>query len=191
MKLAGLILAAGRSSRMGRDKALLPYGNATFLSSLVEVLRSRLDPVIVVLGHHAEEIRPAAAGARVVVNEGYDRGMLSSLQTGLRAMPEGTEAVAFTLVDHPGVSSSTLAQLIEAFETSGAPVAIPLYRGERGHPVIVSRGVMAELLALPSEGSPKEILRARYSEAVFVEVEDPAVVADIDRPEDLERLMRH
>ncbi|MEZ5395031.1 MAG: NTP transferase domain-containing protein [Bryobacterales bacterium] len=89
MKLAGVILAAGRSSRMGRDKALLPCGESTFLGSLVRTFRKRCDPVIVVLGHNAEQIRPAAEGAQVVVNEGYDRGMLSSLQPAC-APPAGT-----------------------------------------------------------------------------------------------------
>lgn len=188
MKPAGVILAAGRSSRMGRDKALLPYGETTFLGSLISVFQPCCEPVVVVLGHHADAMRPAAAGARVAVNEGYDRGMLSSLQTGLRALPEDLEAVAFTLVDHPGLRAETLARLIRVFEESGAPLVSPTYKGERGHPVIVGRAVMEELLALPAEASPKPVLRGRYPEAVFVEVDDPAVVADIDRPEDLDRL---
>jgi len=187
MKVAGVILAAGRSSRMGRDKALLAYAETTFLGSLVSVFEQCCEPVVVVLGHHAEAIRPAAGAARVAVNEDYDRGMLSSLQTGLRALPEDAEAVAFTLVDHPGLRVETLRRLIAAFEESGAPLASPTYGGERGHPVIVSREVADELLALPAGASPKPVLRGRYAEAVFVEVDDPAVVADIDTPEDLER----
>lgn len=188
MKIAGVILAAGRSSRMGRDKALLAYGETTFLGSLVSVFRQHCDPVVVVLGHHAEAIRPAAAGARIAVNEDYDRGMLSSLQTGLRALPEDVDAVAFMLVDHPGLRLETLRRLLAAFEESGAPLVSPTYRGERGHPVVIGRVVVEELLALPPDASPKPVLRGRYREAVFVDVDDPAVVADIDRPEDLRRL---
>ena len=188
MKPAGVILAAGRSSRMGRDKALLPCGDSTFLGSLVDVFECCCEPVLVVLGHNADRIRPAAGRALVVVNEDYDRGMLSSLQTGLRALPEDVQAVAFTLVDHPRLRLETLERLIETFEESEAPLVSPTYCGERGHPVVISRQVMEELLALPAEASPKPVLRGRYPEAVFVEVEDPAVVADIDRPEDLERL---
>jgi molybdenum cofactor cytidylyltransferase len=188
MKLAGVILAAGRSSRMGRDKALLPYGDSTFLASLVDVFLEQLDPVVVVLGHHAEEIRAAAAGARVVVNEDYDRGMLSSLQTGLRALPEDVDGAAFTLVDHPGLRKETLARLIETFGQSGAPLVLPTLRGERGHPAVIARALIAELLALPAEANPQPVLRSHYPRAAFVEVEDPAVAADIDRPEDMARL---
>ncbi len=190
MKLAGVILAAGRSSRMGRDKALLRWGETTFLGSLVSAFRLACDPVIVVLGHHAETIRPAARGARVVVNEGYDRGMLSSLQTGLRAVPDGAEAVVFTLVDHPGLRVETLSKLIAASQESDPPLVSPTYRGRRGHPVLIRRVVIDELLALPPDASPKPVLRGRYPQAVFVEVDDPAVVADIDRPEDLAELER-
>ena len=188
MKLGGVILAAGRSSRMGRDKALLPYRDSTFLASLVEVFRSRLDPVVVVLGHNAEQIRPAAAGAAVVINEGYDRGMLSSLQTGLRALPWDADGAVFTLVDHPGLKSATLDRLIETFEHSRASLVLPLYRGERGHPAVIGRALIGQLLTLPAGASPKPVLRGHYGGAVFVEVDDPAVVADIDSPGDLARL---
>ena len=189
MKLGGVILAAGRSSRMGRDKALLPHGDSTFLASLVEVFRRRLDPVVVVLGHNAEQIRPAAAGATVVVNEGYDRGMLSSLQTGLRALPWDIDGAVFTLVDHPGLRPATLDRLIEAFEKSRAGLVLPRFDGERGHPAVVSRAVMGQLLTLPADASAKPVLRAQYGGAVFVDVDDPAVIADIDRPEDLARVV--
>ena len=188
MKTAGVILAAGRSSRMGRDKALLPYGDSTFLGSLVSVFRQCCEPVVVVLGHHAEAIRPAAAGAQVVVNEDYDRGMLSSLQTGLRVLPEDVEAAAFTLVDHPGLKVETLERLMAASDASGALLTLPTYKGKRGHPALIRPKLIGELLALPAEASPKGVLRGRYSEAVFVEVDDSAVVADIDRPEELEKL---
>jgi CTP:molybdopterin cytidylyltransferase MocA len=173
---------------MGRDKALLPYHDSTFLASLVDVFLGPLCPVVVVLGHHADQLRAAAGGAQVVVNEDYDRGMLSSLQTGLRALPGDLDGVAFTLVDHPGLRVETLSRLVEAFEASGKPLVLPTYRGERGHPALIAPRLVEELLALPPDGSPKPVLRAYYSEAEFVAVEDPSVVADIDRPEDLARL---
>ncbi|MCB9385308.1 MAG: nucleotidyltransferase family protein [Bryobacterales bacterium] len=170
---------------MGRDKALLPWGDSTFLGSLVRTLRKRCDPVIVVLGHNAEQIRPAAEGAQVVVNEGYDRGMLSSLQTGLRAAGWDVDGVVFTLVDHPGLRPETLDKLVDAFESSGANLVLPLYYGERGHPAVISRAVLGQLLALPTDASAKRVLRAHYAAARFVNVDDPAVVADIDTPADL------
>src|SRR5262249_45391219 len=109
--LAGIILAAGASSRMGADKALLPYAGTTFLEHLVELLLPRVAPVIVVLGHHAERIRavlPAALGAEIVLNPDYRSGQLSSLQAGIRALPGGAEAALIILVDHPAIAPSTL-----------------------------------------------------------------------------------
>jgi molybdenum cofactor cytidylyltransferase len=187
VNLPGVILAAGRSSRMGRDKALLALGPTTLLGAAVDLFVSRLDPVVVVLGHHAGAIRVALPEddprLHVVVNEGYDRGMLSSLQTGLRAIPPESPGAVFTLVDHPAPRPETLDCLLAEFERTGAPLAIPVYRGERGHPVILARELIEELLALPPEASPKAPIRARYPRAAFVETDDPAVTADLDTPE--------
>jgi len=169
---------------MGSDKALLPLGDSTFLRTLIETFLTRLDPVVVVLGHHASEIRATVRTdprVRLVTNEDYDRGMLSSLQTGLRAV-EMDSGVVFTLVDHPGVRAETLAMVVEAFEEGVQTAAIPRYEGERGHPVAISPQLGAELLALPPDSSPKSVMRNAYSKARFVDVDDPAVVEDIDTP---------
>lgn len=190
MKPAGVILAAGLSSRMGRPKALLPFLQTTFLGSLVEAFTAVLDQTVVVLGCHAERIRPTLGdhpGLQVVVNADYELGMLSSLQAGLAMAPEGAPAV-FTLVDHPGLLRGSLERLIEISEQTQAPVVIPRFRGERGHPVVISASVASELRALPAEASPKDVIRAHRPATVFVDLDDPAVTLDIDRPEDLARL---
>ena len=193
MSLPGIILAAGRSSRMGSDKALLPYGDSTFIGSLIAAFRQVFSPVIVVLGHHAERISPAIPsepGIVVVVNEDYDVGMLSSLQTGLRALPDRSWGVVFTLVDHPGVRAETLRAIAEAMAESEPAVVIPRYRGERGHPVGVSRELIEELLALDPAASPQDAIRNRRDRTVFVDLDDPAVTADIDRPEEYAALRK-
>ncbi len=169
---------------MGRDKALLPYGDSTFLGTLIDTFLTRLDPVVVVLGHHAEQIRermPSDQRVRFVTNEDYGRGMLSSLQTGLREV-ETDSGVVFTLVDHPSLRAETLAKVADVFEERSPVAVIPRYEGERGHPVAISRPLAAELLALPAESSPKQVLRNAYPRARFVDVDDPAVVEDIDVP---------
>ena len=185
-KLPGVILAAGRSTRMGRDKALLPVGDSNFINTLAATFLELLDPVVVVLGHHAEKIRSSLdERVQVTVNEDYDRGMLSSLQTGLRAIPEDAPAAVFTLVDHPHLRSETLRTLLEHYD--GEPLAIPRYQGKRGHPVMVRRDVIEELLALDPDGSPKPVIRAHYPNALFLDLPDPAVTEDIDTPEDYSR----
>ena len=190
MKPVGVILAAGLSSRMGRPKALLPYQHTTFLGSLIESFTAVLDRTIVVLGCHAREIRPTLAerpGLDILINADYQLGMLSSLQAGLATAPPESP-VAFTLVDHPGLSARSLQSLCETFARAGAPVLIPRFQGKRGHPVLIAPAVAAELRALPVDASPKQVIRSHRADTVFVDLDDPAVTLDIDRPEDLRRL---
>jgi len=130
--IAGLVLAAGESSRMGRDKALLPYRGRTFVETIVAKLREAgIASIAVVLGHHADEIRRAVTlpGVDVVINRDYMRGQTSSLQKGLAAFEAspGTEAEAINaillcLVDHPAFESSTVSVLIEAFARTRAAI---------------------------------------------------------------------
>ena len=194
MKLAGIILAAGESSRMGRDKALLSYQGSTFLNHIVFQFVSSLDPVIVVLGHHAEQIRASIEPSprlHVVVNDQYKLGMLSSLQEGIRALPDGIEAAMFTLVDHPAVEAATLDRMISERERTDAPLLIPRLGGRRGHPVIASRVVLDDMLRLPSDSSPKSVVRRHRERTLYVDVEDPGVLKDIDRPSDYAALESH
>ena len=179
---------------MGRDKALLSYQGSTFLNHIVFQFVSRLDPVIVVLGHHAEQIRASIEPSprlRVVVNDQYKLGMLSSLQEGIRALPDGIEAAMFTLVDHPAVEAATLDRLISERERTDAPLLIPRLGGRRGHPVIASRVVLDDMLRLPSDSSPKSVVRRHRERTLYVDVEDPGVLKDIDRPSDYAALESH
>lgn len=176
---------------MGRDKALLDYRGRTFLSHLVYLALPRVESVTVVLGHHAESIRrtvPASPRVRVVLNDHYDRGMLSSLQAGLRALPDGTDWTLWMLVDHPAVRGSTLDRLLDAAADSGAPLVIPRFGGRRGHPIALSREVADELLGLGPHGRPHDVVRPRYPETCFVDLPDPAVLVDVDRPADYSAL---
>ena len=188
-KPAGIILAAGESSRMGRDKALLEYRGTTFLGHLISVLQPRVDPLIVVLGHHAEAIRESmAAGPHVVMNPDYQRGMLSSLQAGIRALPAEAEAALFTLVDHPAVAESTVDRLLAALCDCGKPLVIPCYGDRRGHPVIAARSVLDEMVVLPADASPKDVIHAHRLDTTFIDVDDPGILRDIDLPSDYEKL---
>ena len=188
-KPAGIILSAGESRRMGRDKALLEYRRTTFLGRIIAVLEPRVEPLVVVLGHHAEAIRQAVpSGPRVVVNANYQAGMLTSLQTGIRELPPDTEAALFTLVDHPAVAEETVELLIGEWPKARPLIAIPRHGGRRGHPVIVNRQVLDEILALGPESSAKDVIRSHRDRTLFVDVDDPGVLYDIDLPEQYERL---
>jgi molybdenum cofactor cytidylyltransferase len=187
--IAGIILSAGASRRMGSPKALLKMNGATFLDRLTKAFRAACDPLIVVLGYDAEHIRESIpADATVVLNPDPARGMFSSLQCGLRALPPNIEAVIFTPVDYPAVRADTIAGLARAFRQSQAPITRPRYRGERGHPVCISRGVMDELLELPVTAQARDVIHAYRPRTKYVDVDDPGILADIDLPEDYQRL---
>jgi molybdenum cofactor cytidylyltransferase len=184
--VAGLILAAGASQRMGRDKPLLLYRGRTFLETVIATLREAgASPLAVVLGHHAAGIRRAVdlTGVEVVINADYRRGQTSSLQAGLRALEAAKPAaIVLGLVDHPAVPAEVVRRLIAAWQESRAAVVIPTHGGRRGHPVVVAAALFPELLALDPAQGANAVLR-RYGELTrLVEVADPGILIDVDDP---------
>src|ERR1019366_6933475 len=130
---------------MGTPKALLDYRGETFLDRLIRVLGTVCDPVIVALGCHAEEIRASVHGrAQFAVNPDPSRGQLSSLQTALAQVPDNAEGFLFLPVDCPAAEPETIRQIVDAFHSTGAQLVIPRHEGRRGHPVCVSRALIAE-----------------------------------------------
>lgn len=182
MTIAGLILAAGISRRMGQPKALLRYRGETFLDRMIGMLSTCCDEVIVVAGHRGEELRASLDhdwAARFVTNPDPSRGQLSSLQTGLAAT--GADAVIFTPVDYPAVLPSTVATLAEALG-GGAPLVIPSYRGRHGHPVGIARALAVEILELAGGCSARDAIQ-RHN-ALYLDVDDPGILLDVDTPAD-------
>lgn len=189
--IAGLILSGGASRRMGSPKALLPIYNETFIDRLTAVLGGACSPMIAVLGHSAREIQAGMRTTdrvRLVINPEPERGMLSSLQCGLRAIVESVDAVIFTPVDYPAIQATTVDLLARAFCTHGAPVTVPVHEGKRGHPVCLSRAVVAELLALPVTAQARDVVRAYRGQTQLVEVRDAGILNDIDSPEEYRAL---
>jgi len=188
--LAGILLAAGRSERMGRPKALLPIGGRTFVSSLVDtLLAAHLPRVIVVLGHHAEAIRrvlPADARVMTAINTAPEAGQLSSLQAGLRAAGD-VEAAVVALVDVPGVTATLVELLVERWRDTGAAAVRPERLGRHGHPVLFARDILRVLRDADPAAGAKPVL-ARFSDRVLdVAVEDEGPFTDIDTRQDYER----
>jgi molybdenum cofactor cytidylyltransferase len=188
--IAGVILSAGASRRMGTPKALLELDGETFLDRLIRLFSLVASPVIVVLGCQAEQIRSRiqrAGQAVIVVNPDPERGMLSSLQCGLEAVPHEAKAVMFTPVDHPHLEISTLQRLVSQF----ALVTIPTYEGQHGHPVLIRRPLIAELLALPPAAQASDVIHCYRSQTSYIEMDDPAVTEDIDDPAAYAELVAH
>jgi molybdenum cofactor cytidylyltransferase len=192
--IAGIILAAGASSRMGSPKALLDYRGETFVGRLVRVLGANAQPVVVVLGFHADVIRAQIpAAANVVVNPDPSRGQLSSLQTGLAALPAEADGFAFIPVDSPAVEEDTVAKLVRVFEQRKPSTlfVIPRQSGKRGHPVLAARSIASEFLALPPTAEAREVVHAHVDRTEYVDVDDSGIFSDVDTPEAYQRLKEH
>jgi len=192
--IPAIVLAAGRSSRMGRAKATLPLGESdTFLTRIVRtLLDAGVDDVVVVVGHEAEAIVSsfAASGlpARFAVNPEYDRGQLSSLIVGLGIVDRpGIVAALVTLVDVPLVSAATVRAVIDCYRRTRAPVVRPTSGARHGHPLLIDRALFNELRAADPAGGAKSILRAHANAAGDLAVDDEGAFTDIDTVEDYRR----
>lgn len=197
--IPGLILAAGRSERMGRSKALLPCGagGEPFVRVLARALCAGGVADVIVVGRtdaadlraEVEAVEVTSLPVRFVENADADAGQLSSLLAGLGVADRpGVRAILMTPVDAPLVTAGTVARLLAEFSSSGAPIVRAMHHGVHGHPVIFSRAVFGELRrADPSLGA-KAVLRAHERAIRNVEVDDPGVVADIDTPEDYQAI---
>lgn len=188
---AGVILAAGESSRMGFPKALLPFRGATFLEHLVHLLIERVNPLLVVVGHDADRIRAAVhlpETVRVLTNADYKLGQLSSLRTAIRAL-EGSAAAGLLVapVDHPCIGPEVLDALLRVFVTEQPEVLVPTFGGRRGHPVIFSPRLFPELLAAPLDQGARAVVHRHAVREV--PVSDEGILADIDDPETYRRMV--
>ena len=195
---AGVILAAGESSRMGTDKALLPWPppgsgrtapQESFLSAAIRSLGLATDFVVVVAGKNASALSPVvyANGAAMVTNPDPARGQFSSLQVGLHeVLNRGRDAVFITLVDRPPVNASTLNMLRTAF-TDALPdvwAVVPEFSGRHGHPFIAGRELIEAFLQAPATTTTRAIEHVYQQHIQYVAVSDPCVALNINTPED-------
>jgi CTP:molybdopterin cytidylyltransferase MocA len=182
-----IVLAAGEGSRMGGPKALLVVDGKPLVRAHVErLLEAGCRPMVVVRRGMAENVRAvlrAASGARIVASD--TSSMAASLVVGLRhAAPTAGSAIVVSTVDCLPVRHSTLCALLHAVLANGAQVATPCYQGRGGHPV-VARESLLQLFLRGYPGTLRDIIRAAETRRVRLEVDDPAVVADLDTPDDL------
>jgi len=195
--LCGVILAAGESSRMGRDKALLPWPPQstitapadTFLSATIKLFISHVDVVLVVVGKNEQALTPVvyANGASLVVNPDPGRGQFSSLRSGLReVLNRGSDKAMVTLVDRPPVRVDTIERLEEAFEQAIIKrkwAVIPEFQGKHGHPFLIGREMLEAFLRAPETSNARDVERQHHVEIEYVSVDDPLVSFNIDTPE--------
>jgi molybdenum cofactor cytidylyltransferase len=190
--ISAVVLAAGLSTRMGRLKQLLPYGEHTVIEQVVSVLlASPVDEVLVVTGHERGAMETALAQwpVRTVFNPDYAQGeMLSSVQAGLQAVAAGSQAALLAVGDMPAIQEDVVTRLIQAHRTGGDDhVYIPSYQMRAGHPVLVPRPYWKAILSLPRGENLRSVLRVKDTHVQWVVVDTPSVLRDMDTPADYQR----
>lgn len=188
-----ILPAAGASRRMGRPKLLLPFQGGPLVAGVVEALRGGgVDEIVLVTAPGDEPLRDWArqAGVTVTVNPDPERGMLSTLQEGIAALGGSAELaqrgvmLLVSPADLPNLQASTVTLLLKGMAESGAPLAVPVYHGKRGHPLVIAQALISEIDTLDPEIGLKQ-LRDRHEEDLLeIEVEDAGVIQDVDTPED-------
>jgi molybdenum cofactor cytidylyltransferase len=190
-RVAGVVLAAGSSSRMGANKLLLPLSGSTVLRRAVEAaLGGGLDPVLVVLGHERERVGAALDGLAClpVVNPDHARGLNASLRAGVAAVPGYCLAAVVLLGDMPFVTAEMVAAVVARFRTGTAPLVLSVYGDVLAPPTLYARALFPELSASEGEGCGKRVMKRHRGQAL--EVAWPAeALADLDVPADVD-LMR-
>ena len=182
-----VILAAGESRRMGTQKLLLPFGDATVIESVVlTALASRVDRVLAVLGADRDAVRQKLEpfGIDFVINENFVKGMLSSVQAGFAALPPAAEAAVVMLSDQPFLPAGVVDAVVEAFRRSGKGIVVPAFQGRRGHPVLIGLKYRDEVLALDPTDGLRRLMRAHPDDIFEAAVEDANILRDMDVPED-------
>ena len=192
-RFAGLILAAGESSRMGREKALLPWRGSTFLAGQIALLSPWAECVIVVAGKNCHNLRPVVEtnGALLVANPQPEMGQFSSLQTGLREVSaRGCDAVILALVDRPPVLPQTLALLRQSYEQVAEEIwaVHPEYAGRHGHPILFGQEMMTALRRAPAACTAREVQEQHRERILSISVNDPFVSANVNTPAEYEQL---
>ena len=188
-----VVLAAGESRRMGRQKLLLPFGETTVVGAVVTAAQaSRAGRTLVVLGADREAIRRGLepAGVDFAVNENYPLGMLTSIQAGFRALPDDAKAAVVLLGDQPFLAPRVIDLVIDAHEAGSKGIVVPAVQGRRGHPVLIDLKYRDEVLAIDPADGLRRLMLAHPDDSLEIDVADPGILRDLDTPEDYRDLTR-
>jgi molybdenum cofactor cytidylyltransferase len=191
--ITAIILAAGKSTRMGSPKMLLPWGNTTVIEHVISVFsKAGIEDILVVTGGVHEQVEAVILDcrkkypARSVYNENYITGdMLSSIQCGLRQIADKSVGAAMIgLGDQPQVQEGSVKLLHEAFLSTKSPLIVPSYQMRRGHPWLVARSLWNDLLEMRRSYTPRDFLNTHAQDIHYVVMDTPSILADLDTPEE-------
>jgi len=185
-----MILAAGESKRMGKPKLLLPYGEKTIIETIVKiVVSSNVENTLIILGSDREKIEEKIKNSpvKIIYNRDFRSGMLSSGQCGFKSLPEETRAVLVVLGDQPKISADVINKLIDAYKSTGKGIVLPVYKKERGHPVLIDVKYGEEVENLSPEVGLRETVYNHPEDILEVDMETPSIFQDIDDESDYKR----
>lgn len=188
--VAAVVLAAGTSTRMGRNKMLMELGGQPLARRAVRAaLEAGAAPVIAVLGHEADRVRAVLADlpCRTVLNAEYAQGVRLSLQAGVRALPADAGAVVVVLADMPFVTAAMIRTVMDRYRAGTAPLVVSEYGDVNAPPTLYDRSLFEELLTMTGEGCGKQVVKRHKAEATAVPWPE-AALSDIDVPDDYERI---
>ncbi len=180
--ISAIVLAAGKSARMGRQKMLLPWGETTVLGSVIQTLqRSGVGDIIIVTNSEIAK-RITHHASRIAINN--NGGMLTSLQLGLQAQKPSAEATLICLGDQPQMEEGSVRAVCQAYSKGKSDLVVPSYQMRRGHPWLVGRALWDEMLAMREGKSMRDFLNAHADEIEYVNLETPSILQDLDTPDD-------
>ena len=190
-RIAAVVLAAGRSSRMGQSKLVLPWGKTTVIGQVVVTLaQAGVDEIVVVTGGGHKQVEDALVGlpARAVYNPEYTQDyMILTLQAGLRSLSVEAGAVLIALGDQPQMDVVVARQVIQLYRDQRAALVVPSYQMRRGHPWLAARALWDDLLTLRPPETTRDFLNAHAADIQYLVVETDAILRDLDTPQDYAR----
>ncbi len=192
MTIAVLVLAAGLSSRMGRQKALLPIKGETIIEHLVSVFHENDVKVFIVTGYRGQDVVRTLKNREVtfVENPKYELGMFTSVQAGVRVLQPAIDGFFVMPVDIPLVKSETIKSMINEHKKSPGKIIYPVFGGKRGHPPLIPGNLVPVMVHWSKEGNLRDILNSYSDLALEVEVDDKGILIDIDTLDDYESLLK-
>ncbi len=190
VKTWAVILAAGESTRMKKQKLLLPFGHTTMIGKVVdECARSAVGGTVVVTGSGHERIEQALLDHDPVkvYNESYKKGMFTSVKKGIGALPQQAGSALVMLGDQPMITSEVIDKIVGCEKASARGILVPVFKGRRGHPVLIGRDYFGEILSMHDEENLKTFMERHRKETCEVEVEEEDILKDIDIREEYEK----
>jgi molybdenum cofactor cytidylyltransferase len=196
IKTAGIILAAGASVRFGQPKQLIKLWDKYLIEWVLDAaLKSRLQTVVLVLGHeHQAIVRALGAkadhpGLKVVINPNYRDGQSTSLKAGLTCVRQAFSSVMYLLADQPMINSDTIDRILDQFHNSDKDIYVPVFEGRRGTPTIFKRSIYEEIMMIDGDIGARNIIAKKAERVLYAKIKDPKCFIDIDSQEDLKNLL--